>query len=159
MAHFEFFTLWQFKAALEPIWQCIYEGEKWPSWWKGVKQVEVIKRGGPDSVGMVMNHVWISALPYTLRFQIEITKVEPMKVIEVASKGELAGTGVMSFSTQGDDVIVRFDWRVDTTEWWMNLIAPLASPLFRWNHAVIMDWGAKCLAERLHVKLLSTRES
>ena len=159
MAHFEFVTFWQLTTPLQPVWDCIYDAEQWPKWWKGVESVVVIREGGPDSVGKLMKHVWKSALPYRLRFDIEITKVENLKVIQVASKGQLDGIGIMSFSTQGDDVIVRFDWQVDTTEWWMNLIAPLAAPLFRWNHAVIMDWGAKCMADRLHVKLVKTQES
>lgn len=159
MAHFEFVTLWQFKAALKPIWDCIFDSGQWPEWWKGVERVDVIREGRPDSVGKCTKQVWKSALPYRLRFDIEVTRIEPMKVIEVASRGELSGVGIMSFSTQGDDVTVRFDWRVDTTTWWMNLIAPVAAPLFRWNHGVIMDWGAQCMADRLHVKLLQTPQN
>ena len=159
MAHFEFVTFWQFKAPLKPVWDCVYDGEQWPKWWKGVERVDVIRQGGPDSVGQRTKQVWKSALPYRLRFEIEITKVEPMKVIQVASKGELSGIGIMSFSTEGDDVLVQFEWRVDTSTWWMNLMAPVMAPLFRWNHGVIMDWGAHCLADRLHVKLVKTKES
>jgi uncharacterized membrane protein len=159
MASFKFVTLWQFQSPLQPVWDMIYDAEKWPTWWKGVEQVVVVKRGGPDKVGTVSKQVWKSALPYKLRFDIEITKVEPLKRIEVSSDGELKGIGIMTFSTEQDDVIVRFDWMVDTTEWWMNLIAPLARPVFMWNHGVIMDWGAQCLAEKLHVKLVKTEES
>jgi hypothetical protein len=36
----------------------------------------------------------------------------------------------------------------------MNLLAPLARPIFRWNHDVVMDWGADGLARRLGVKRL-----
>lgn len=159
MAHFEFVTLWRLKTPLEPVWACIYDYERWPSWWKGVERVEIIRRGGPDSVGTRTRQVWKSALPYRLRFNIEITKVEHKKVIEVSSEGELSGIGIMSFSTQGEDTIVRFDWKVATTTWWMNLLAPIARSVFRWNHGVIMDWGAECLADKLHVKLIKTQES
>jgi hypothetical protein len=31
----------------------------------------------------------------------------------------------------------------------MNLLAPIARPLFKWNHNVVMSWGAKGLEERL----------
>ncbi len=158
MAHFEFVTLWRLKAPLAPVWACIYDHERWPSWWKGVEKVDVIRPGGPDSVGTLTRQVWKSALPYRLRFDIEITKVEPMRVMEVAAKGELQGIGIMSFAEEHEEVVVRFDWRVETTRPWMNLLAPLAGRLFRWNHGVIMDWGAECIAKRLGAKLVATVE-
>ena len=32
---------------------------------------------------------------------------------------------------------------------WMNLLAPIAKPFFRWNHDVIMRWGEGGLRMRL----------
>jgi hypothetical protein len=152
MAHFDFVTVWRLRAPLEQVWANIYDHERWPSWWKGVERVDVVRRGGPDTVGTVLNHVWKSALPYRLRFRITITKVDPLHVIEVAAEGELRGVGRMSFSTDADDVVVRFEWNVDTTSTWMNVIAPAAAPLFRWNHSAIMRWGAECLARRINAE-------
>ena len=150
MAHFDFVTVWRLRAPLQEVWACIYDYEHWSTWWKGVEQVEVVKRGRPDTVGTVLNHVWKSVLPYKLRFRITITNVEPLRRIEVAADGELRGVGRMSFSTEGGEVTVRFDWNVDTTSSWMNVIAPVAAPLFRWNHSAIMRWGAECLARRIN---------
>jgi hypothetical protein len=31
----------------------------------------------------------------------------------------------------------------------MNLLSPLARPLFKWNHDVVMGWGAEGLKKRL----------
>ena len=118
----------------------------------------MVTPGGPDKVGMLTNQVWKSKLPYHLRFQIEITKVDPMRSIEVAADGQLRGTGLMSFDHDADTVTVRFDWKVETTEAWMNAL-PGARPVFGWNHAVIMDWGAESLAQKLGVELLSTSET
>ena len=50
---------------------------------------------------------------------------------------------------------VVFEWRVRTTRWWMNLLAPLARPAFRWNHDRLMRAGGRGLAGRLGVELLS----
>jgi len=159
MAHFAFVTVWRLKTPLAPVWASVNDYEHWPAWWKGVEQVDIVRRGAADGVGTFAKEVWKSALPYRLRFDITVTKVIPMQVIEVSSDGALRGTGIMRFSTEGDETVVRFDWDVDTTEWWMNLIAPIAAPLFRWNHAVIMNWGAKCLAQHLNVELVQTQES
>ena len=54
-----------------------------------------------------------------------------------------------------DDVLVRYDWNVVTTKPWMNLLAPVARPLFKWNHDAVMNWGAEGLARRLGVERMS----
>ena len=40
----------------------------------------------------------------------------------------------------------------------MNLLAPLARPLFRWNHDAIMREGGVALARRLNVRLVSIKQ-
>ena len=36
--------------------------------------------------------------------------------------------------------------QVRTTKRWMNLAAPIARPLFKWNHDIVMQQGGKGLA-------------
>ncbi|HKQ32652.1 MAG TPA: polyketide cyclase, partial [Thermodesulfobacteriota bacterium] len=52
----------------------------------------------------------------------------------------------------------RYDWQVETTKPWMNLIAPLARPIFKWNHDVVMKWGAEGLARRLGAVAIEDKE-
>lgn len=158
MAHFEFVTFWRVKAPLEAVWQVVYDYERWPTWWRGVEQVHIVERGGPDGIGTVMDQVWKSALPYRLRFRTRISRVDEPRMFEVRSEGQLNGVGIMRFSTEGDVTVVRFDWQVDTTESWMNVLAPVARPLFGWNHGVIMDWGGQCLSRKLGAELVSLEE-
>ncbi len=61
--------------------------------------------------------------------------------IEGRARGELEGTGCWTFDEADGITIVRYDWRVATTKAWMNLLAPLARPLFAWNRDVVMAWG------------------
>jgi hypothetical protein len=35
-----------------------------------------------------------------------------------------------------------YEWNVRTTERWMNVVAPLARPVFAWNHDCLMRNGA-----------------
>jgi hypothetical protein len=44
---------------------------------------------------------------------------------------------------------------VATTAPWMNAVAPVARPVFEWNHHAIMRWGAEGLARRLGARLLA----
>jgi hypothetical protein len=70
-------------------------------------------------------------------------------LLEGMATGELQGRGLWQLSTDGDETIVRYDWSVETTKSWMNLLSPIARPLFEWNHNVVMSWGAQGLGERL----------
>lgn len=137
MAAYSFMTRWTVQAPLEKVWEAIYHSDRWPSWWKGVEKVE--------QIGSVRRFTWKSRLPYRLTFDMKVTRVEPMRLIESEAEGELSGTGRWTFEAAGGATLVRYDWNVRTTKPWMNLLAPIARPLFRWNHDVIMGWGLKGL--------------
>ena len=58
--------------------------------------------------------------------------------------GELRGTGRWSLTSQGAEgreTLVRYDWNVGTDKAWMNALAPVARPLFEWNHDVLKHEG------------------
>ena len=50
---------------------------------------------------------------------------------------------------------VVYDWQVATTKRWMNLLSPIARPVFEYNHDVVMRWGGEGLARRLGARLLA----
>ncbi len=80
---------------------------------------------------------------------METTLVEPISVIEGRAIGELQGIGRWQLSNDGDITTACYDWKVETTKRWMNFLAPIARPVFQWNHGVVMSWGSKGLEKRL----------
>jgi hypothetical protein len=50
---------------------------------------------------------------------------------------------------------VTYEWNVHTTRAWMNLLAPVARPLFEYNHNVVMGWGGDGLSQLLNCRLLA----
>ena len=158
MAKYEFVTIWRFHSPLAPVWEMIYNSDRWPSWWKGVERVERLKEGDENSIGSIHRYTWKSKLPYRLTFDMELTRVEPMSIIEGKALGELAGKGLWQLSTDGEVTIARYDWQVETTKAWMNLLTPVARPFFKWNHDVVMRWGAEGLARKLGVQLIEEKK-
>jgi hypothetical protein len=69
--------------------------------------------------------------------------------------GELEGTGRWRLFEQDGVTAVLYEWNVRTTRRWMNLLAPVARPVFEYNHDVVMRWGGEGLARRLGVELLA----
>lgn len=149
MTTYSFVTIWRIKAPIENVWNEIYHSTDWPTWWKGVESVVEISNGDELGVGSVHRYSWKSKLPYRLSFDMKTVRIEPPVVLEGIATGELQGHGLWQLSTVDDETIARYDWRVETNKWWMNLLAPIARPLFEWNHNVVMSWGAKGLAQRL----------
>jgi len=150
MGYYEFVTVWEIDAPLERVWETIKHSESWSEWWRGVIAVVELKEGDADGLGSIRRSTWKSALPYKLEFDSEIIAIEPMKTIEARAFGELDGRGLWTFEPISENkTSVQYDWRVETTKLWMNFLAPVAKPFFRWNHDVIMNWGQEGLKKRL----------
>jgi uncharacterized protein YndB with AHSA1/START domain len=159
MPNYRFVTIWRVEAPLESVWREIKDSAAWNKWWRGVLSVKELKAGDADGVGAIFRSRWRSALPYTLEFDSEILRVERLRKIETRAFGELEGTGIWTFAAESENITgIQYDWRVQTTKTWMNILAPVGKPLFRWNHDKIMNWGAQGLAERLDCKLLETTD-
>ena len=154
MKPYKFVTIWRVEAPIERVWNEIYHSGEWPTWWKGVESVLEVRKGDERGVGSVRRYTWKSKLPYRLSFDMETIRVEPPTLLEGIASGELQGRGLWQLSANGGETIVRYDWSVDTTKRWMNLVSPIARPLFEWNHNVVMNWGAAGLENRLGVSVV-----
>jgi len=157
MKAYDFVTIWRVKAPVGTVWNEIYHSSEWPTWWKGVENVVEVRKGDERGVGSVHRYTWKSKLPYRLSFDMQTTRVEPPLLLEGIAIGELQGRGLWQLSTEGSDTIVRYDWNVATTKRWMNLLSPIARPLFEWNHNVVMSWGAQGLGKRLGVAVIEQK--
>ena len=94
-----------------------------------------------------------SFLPYDLVFDMRVTRVEQPSALEGHATGELEGEGRWTFTETLGGTHVRYQWDVRTTRWWMNLLAPIASPVFAWNHGIVMRWGEAGLRRRLRIEI------
>ena len=146
---FNLITNWTLAAPREAVWRELTKPEDWPAWWRAVERVELLEAGDADGVGALRRMTWRTALPYSLTFDMRTVRVEPMTVIEGRAEGELSGVGRWTVDGDRDRTRVRYDWRVEVTQPWMRFVAPLARPVFAWNHGVVMGWGGEGLARRL----------
>lgn len=147
--HYDLTTLWRFDAPLDAVWDAILRAEAWPLWWPGVDSVVTLEPGDADGLGARRRCSCRSALPYRLSFVTRVTRIEPRRLIEGRAEGELEGLGCCRLEHVAGLTSVRYDWQVRTTRAWMNLLAPLAKPLFRWNHDALMRAGGAGLARHL----------
>ncbi len=150
MADYSFTTIWKVEAPIAVVWDLIKDADRWPEWWPGVLRSVEVSPGDANGVGSIRRTAWRSRLPYTLEFDSEMLRVEKHKLIEIRAFGELEGRGLWTFEGLDDGrTRVQYLWTVRTAKRWMNLVAPVARPLFRWNHDAIMRWGEAGLKRRI----------
>ena len=122
-----------------------------------MEAVVKVRDGDESCLGAIQRYTWKSKLPYRLSFEMEVVRIEPPSLLEGVARGELDGRGLWQLTSEANNqTIARYDWQVETTKWWMNVLSPVARPVFKWNHDVVMNWGAQSLAKRLGVEVKST---
>jgi Polyketide cyclase / dehydrase and lipid transport len=154
VAQYEFLTTWCVDAPIDAAFDLLSESAGYPRWWKGVSSVEILEPGDEDGLGELDHFTWRSVLPYSLGFDLRITRIERPHLIEAQATGELEGVGVWRLY-EGDGVAIVYDWRVRTTKRWMNALGPIARPAFAWNHDIVMRRGGRGLAAALGARLLA----
>lgn len=156
MASYSFLSTWCVAAPIERVWEVLAAPERYPEWWKGVRDVTVLEPGeGGDGVGTLYRLRWRSALSYSLQFDSRVTRFERPHLFEGQASGELVGVGAWRLFDGPAGTAALYSWDVSTTRAWMNRLGPLARPGFVWNHGHVMRQGARCLATKLHAELVA----
>jgi len=87
---------------------------------------------------------------------MRLIKKEDFELLSGMAFGELEGDGTWHFTEENGITKVRYYWNVKTNKAWMNYFAFILKPLFKFNHDVVMKWGAKGLSKKLGAALIST---
>lgn len=153
MADYRFVTTWCLDAPIDRVFDAIDDAARWPRWWQFVTGAELLEPGSEDGVGRLWRYTWRTRLPYDLTFESRVTRREPPYLLEGDADGELIGVGRWRLF-EGQATAVVYEWNVRTSRAWMNRLAPVARPLFAWNHDEVMRQGGEGLARLLGAPLL-----
>jgi hypothetical protein len=150
VAEYRLLTIWRIEAPLEEAYAAIHTPRAWP----GMQKVEQVAAGDATGINSVLRYYWQGRLPYRMVFEVRATRIEKRVAIEGSVQGDLEGVGRWHFINEGTVSVVRYEWHVRGTRWWMNLIAPVARSMFIRNHGIIMRQGAEGLARLLGAPLV-----
>ncbi len=153
---YRFLNIWLIEAPRPRVWDVLQDATDWPSWWRGVVSVTEVHPGGEDRVGARYAIVWRSRVPYPVRFEFTVDRVDPPRTMEGRATGDLEGRGRWRLMEDDGVTAVIYEWEVSTSKRWMNLVAPIARSVFERNHGVVMGWGGEGLARRLSARLLAS---
>ena len=158
MARYHFITEFALSADRERAWESLSDPTDWPSWWRWLKRVDVHDRGDQDHLGARYTYAFGTALPYTLSFEVTVTRVERLSSLVGEASGELEGAGYWTFSdADNGGTAVSYVWLVQTTKRWMNVLAPVGRPAFSWNHDILMRDFARGAARQTDSELRYVR--
>jgi uncharacterized protein YndB with AHSA1/START domain len=155
LSAYSFLTTWLLEGPREAAWEVLQDAESWPEWWRGVERVTLLDPGDDGRVGSRYRIAWRSRIPYELEFDFTVRALEAPHLMEGDAVGELTGSGRWRLFQQDGVTAVLYEWNVRTTKPWMNALAPVARPVFEYNHDAVMRWGGEGLARRLGVRLLA----
>jgi uncharacterized protein YndB with AHSA1/START domain len=153
-ADYHYISTWQLQAPIDRVWAALSDLEQLPTWYPAIHQVQILAPGDDQQVGARVRYVLKGRLPMRLAFEATIARVDPPREAELRAEGDLAGTGRWLLDQQGEVTTARYLWDVHTTKPWMNLVAPLARPLFTWNSKGVMLEAGQGLARFLKVPLV-----
>jgi carbon monoxide dehydrogenase subunit G len=155
MADYHYVSTWQLQAPIEQVWAALNDLEHLPVWYGGVQQAQELVPGDAQGVGRRVRYVIKGRLPLRLAFEATTIRSLPPRDQQLQAEGELTGTGRWSLDQQGEVTTVRYTWDVRTTRRWMNLLAPLARPIFTWNSRGVLLQAGDGLARFLGARLVN----
>lgn len=156
MADYRFVSTWKLRTPVDDVYRLLRHPERWR--WPGLQRVQRLE-AGDDASGDVHRFFFRAPLGYTLTFDLRTTLVEPPRLLEARAEGELEGTSRWELHEHGGVTTAVLTWTVRTTKGWMNVVAPLARPVFSWAHAVVMRRGAQGMAQVLDAELVAAESA
>lgn len=134
MAQYTFVDHWYIKAPREEVFRYVADARTYPQWWPVYPNVEVLREVAPGQIGGKARLVVKSALGYRLQLEAETVAIDPPHSIKTIATGQLAGTGEWEFIQEDDTTHAIFTWIVASNHPLLNLLEPIAKPLFAWSH-------------------------
>lgn len=135
LTHYVFQSVWHVRAPLPDLIGVLDDMESYPAWWPEIREVRPLG-------GKRFEVVARSLLPYELRFVTNADVPQPSSdVIDARLSGDLEGTVRWTVTEVGQGCRLVYDQEVTTHKRLLNVMAPVARPGFKVNHALMMRHG------------------
>ncbi len=147
MNSYHFVTKWQVEATCEEVYRILEDVEALPRWWPSVYlEVKQLEKGRPGGVGKVVSLYTKGWLPYTLRWQFNVTETHFPFGFSLEAVGDFAGTGVWTFKQESEGCCdITYDWRINAEKPLLKMFTFLLRPIFSANHLWAMRKGEESL--------------
>jgi len=144
---YAFLTHWRVRGTEQEVSEVLSDALQLPRWWPSVYlDVKELAPGDPRTgLGRVIDLYTKGWLPYTLRWQFKVTDSNPPHGFKLVAEGDFVGTGVWTFTQDGDFVDIIYDWRIAVNKRLLQIGTPVFRPIFAANHRWAMARGEESL--------------
>ena len=143
---YHFITDWRIEGDINEVAEILGDALALKRWWPSVYlEVEELKPGGERGIGKVVDLYTKGWLPYTLRWQFEVTQSNHPHGFTLVASGDFVGRGIWTLKQNGRNVDVRYDWKIEAEKPLLKYFSFIMKPIFSANHRWAMAQGAASL--------------
>jgi uncharacterized protein YndB with AHSA1/START domain len=137
--HYHFRTVWHLRFLPEEVFRVLADLESYPRWWPGMRRVRRLDETTFDTEVR-------SVLPFSLVFRtITARQDERTGLLQADLRGDLEGFSRWTITAEEGGCQAVFEEDVIATKLLLRILAPIARPVFRWNHGLLMNRGERGL--------------
>ncbi|MBL7815154.1 MAG: SRPBCC family protein [Saprospiraceae bacterium] len=148
MNKYHFITHWRVEATCQEVYNTLKEADDLKRWWPSVYlDVKTHKKGDTHGLGKIVELYTKGFLPYTLKWQFEVTDVQPNTYsgFSLRAFGDFVGRGIWTFEQDGKFCEITYDWELEAEKPILKYLSFLMKPLFSSNHHWAMRKGQESL--------------
>lgn len=147
---YHFITTWRIQGDINEIVDILSDAEGLARWWPSVYlDVKVLEpgilEGSQKGLGKKVSLYTKGWLPYTLRWDFNVTEISPEKGFTITATGDFVGRGIWTFKQEGAWAIIDYDWKISAEKPLLKLFTPIMKPIFEMNHRWAMQKGEESL--------------
>lgn len=143
---YAFVTRWRVQSSCQEISQILGNAPDLARWWPSVYlDVRELQPGDANSIGKVVDLFTKGWLPYTLRWQFQVTENRQPHGFSLEASGDFVGRGDWTFAQDGEWVDVIYHWRVRADKPLLRYLSFIMKPIFAANHYWAMRKGEESL--------------
>jgi hypothetical protein len=158
---YHFITHWRVQGSVTEVADILADAPDLVRWWPSVYlEVKELKAGDEKGIGKVVDLYTKGWLPYTLRWQFQVTESDPPHTFALKAWGDFVGRGIWRLEQDGPWVNVTYDWLIRADKPLLRYLSPLLKPIFGANHHWAMRMGEESLKlelARRHAKTPGAR--
>lgn len=143
---YHFITNWRLKADRNLVVDILGDAVQLPRWWPSVYlEVKQLAPGDEKGIGRRIDLYTKGWLPYTLRWNFEVTESDSPNGFTLVAQGDFVGRGIWTFKQDGEYTDVVYDWKINAEKGLLKTLSFIMKPLFSMNHKWAMKQGEESL--------------
>ena len=139
LAPFHFDRSFSFAAPPAELWSVLSRTGEFRRWWPWLRELS----GDGLVAGGRSRCVVRAPIPYTLRFTVALTEIDPGRLVDAVVDGDLAGPARLELTAAGAGSTVRLAWEMELRRPMLRTAARFARPVMEWGHDWVVATGVE----------------